>query len=76
MKCPICNEGETKQGKTTVTIDNENSIIFFKEVLALICENCGENYFSSKVSKILQKIAQESLKKGIELEIIKLPKVA
>ena len=76
MKCPICKEGVTETGKANITLERKGSIIFFKEVPALICNNCGENYFSSDISKRLFKLAQETFKKGIELEIIKLQNVA
>jgi YgiT-type zinc finger domain-containing protein len=76
MKCPICKEGSTKNGESTVTIERNGAIIFFKEVPALICSNCGETYFTSEISKKLFKIAQDAFNKGTELEIIRLKKVA
>jgi len=76
MKCPICKEGSTHEGESTVTIEKSGAIIFFKEVPALICNNCGETYFTSDISKKLYKIAQEAFNKGAELEIIRLNKVA
>jgi len=51
MKCPICKMGETENGKTSVSFEQDNSIIFFKEVPAMICNNCGESYFSSEISE-------------------------
>jgi len=76
MKCPICKEGSTRKGKSTVTVDQKGAIVFFKDVPALICNNCGETYFTSEISKRLYKLAQEAFKKGAELEIINLKKVA
>jgi len=76
MKCPICREGNTSDGKSTVTVENNGAIIFFKDVPALICNNCGEAYFTSEISKKLFQLAQESLKKGAELEVINLKNVA
>jgi len=76
MKCPVCKEGSTKKGKSTVTVDRKGAIVFFKDVPALICNNCGEAFFTSDISKQLYKLAQEAFAKGTELEIIKLKKVA
>jgi len=76
MTCPICKEGSTEIGESTVTVDRNGAIIFFKEVPALICNNCGETFFTSEISKKLYKLAQEAFDKGAELEIIKLKKVA
>jgi len=76
MKCPICKEGSTENGESTVTVERNGAIVFFKEVPALICNNCGETYFTSEISKRLFKLAQEAFNKGTELEIIRLKKVA
>jgi len=76
MNCPICKEGITVNGKTTVTVERNGAIIFFKNVPALICNNCGESYFESSISKHLFLLANEAFDKGTELEIIKLKEVA
>ena len=76
MKCTICKEGVTKKGKSIVTVERKGAIVLFKDVPALICNNCGETYFTSEISKRLFKLAQEAFNKGTELEIIRLKKVA
>lgn len=76
MTCPICKEGVTKSGKTTVTIEQKGSLVFFKDVPALVCNNCGEVYLTSETSKRLYTLSNESFKKGSELEIIRLKKTA
>jgi len=76
MKCVICREGETVEGLTTVTVTRNDAIIFFKDVPALICSNCGEAYFTSKISRLLQTLTEDALKKGTELEVIRLKNVA
>jgi len=76
MHCPICKLGETKNGKSTLTVDIKGHLFFFKDVPASICSNCGEVYFSSTVSKQVYQTALESIKKGSEFEVIRLKKVA
>ena len=76
MKCPICKLGTTKTGKSTLTVDIKGHLFFFKDVSANVCNNCGEVYFSSAVSKQVYQTALESIKKGSEFEIIRLTKVA
>jgi len=71
MKCVICKHNNTIEGIVTVTLNRENSIIIIKNVPADICENCGEYYLSSEMTKKILEIANESLKKGVEIEIIK-----
>jgi len=76
MQCPVCKLGRTKTGKSTLTIDMKGHLFFFKEVPASICDNCGEVYFSSAISKQVFQTALESIKKGTEFEIIRLKTVA
>ncbi|MCP5064023.1 MAG: type II toxin-antitoxin system MqsA family antitoxin [Ignavibacteriae bacterium] len=71
MKCVICKQGKTKKGFVTVTLQRENTTIVFKEVPADVCENCGEYYLSENITKKLLKRAEESVKKGAEVEILR-----
>lgn len=72
MKCVICKLGETHRGKTTSTFEKEGSLLVFRDVEADICDNCGEAYFSLETTKKLQDLADEAVKKGAEIEVIKL----
>ena len=56
MTCIICEIGELKPGKTTFTMKRDKSIIVFDDVPALICENCGEEFFDEETNgKLLEK---------------------
>ena len=70
MKCVICKNGDTKKGKTTISMDKNGSVIVIKGVPADVCENCGEAYLDSKTNKEVLKMANESYKKGAEIEVI------
>lgn len=72
MKCVICKTGTTHKGKTTTTIEKNGSVLVFKEVEAEICDNCGEAYFSIDTTKKLQELAEDAVKKGTEIEVVKL----
>ncbi len=50
MKCVICKNGETIQGKKIVTLERAGSIIVLKGVDASICNNCGEYYLDQKTT--------------------------
>lgn len=39
MKCVICKHGETRPGKTTVTLERGGATIVVKGVPAWICDN-------------------------------------
>ena len=41
MKCPICRHGETRPCTATVPLERGGMTIVFREVPALVCENCG-----------------------------------
>ncbi len=71
MKCMICKHGETIQGTTTVTLEKGSSTIVFKDVPALICDNCGEKYVDEKITKDLLKSAADIIKSGAEVDIRK-----
>jgi YgiT-type zinc finger domain-containing protein len=67
----ICKHGETIQGTTTVTLEKGSSTIVFKDVPALICDNCGEKYVDEKITKDLLKSAADIIKSGAEVDIRK-----
>lgn len=72
MKCVICKMGNTCKGKTTYTIDNQKSLLVFRNAEADVCDNCGEAYFSLETTKKLQQLAADALNKGAEFEVVKM----
>ena len=50
MKCVICRQGETRAGRTTVTLQRSETTVILKGVPAEICDNCGEYYLSEQVT--------------------------
>jgi len=76
VKCVICKNGTTRKGKVTVTLERGQSIIAIKEVPAQVCQNCGEYYLDSEMAGEVLKRAEEASKKGVEIEVIKMDKVA
>ena len=44
MTCLICKAAEPVQGTTTVTLERGELTLVIKEVPALVCPNCGEDY--------------------------------
>ena len=75
MECVICKNGTTRKGKVTVTLERD-SIIAIKEVPAQICQNCGEYYLDPETTKEVLKRAEQAAEKGVEIEVIKMNKVA
>ena len=71
MQCVICKHGLTHPGKVTVTLERGESLIIFKQVVAEVCENCGEYYLSEEVTDKLLKRAEDAVKNGAEVEILR-----
>ncbi len=69
MKCVICKNGETKPGTGTVTLQRQGAVIVFRNVPGDICANCGEQYFDETTTDRLLKIAEESARAGVEVDI-------
>jgi len=57
MKCPLCN-GRLR--KRTITYKEwwEGSLYVFKDVPALVCDNCGDISFTDEVSEAMDRLIQ------------------
>jgi YgiT-type zinc finger domain-containing protein len=53
----------------TATLEREGATLIFKGVPAEVCQSCGESYLSSEVSQKLLEQAEESLKKGVQVDV-------
>jgi YgiT-type zinc finger domain-containing protein len=69
VKCVICRHGETKSGKTTVTLEHGDATLVVKGVPAQICDNCGEAYVDEKVTHQLLGTAREALQAGVQVDV-------
>ena len=70
MKCVICKTGETRPGKTTVTLQRGATTVSIKDTPAEICQNCGEYYLSEEVAGRVYADAEAAAKRQAELEIL------
>ncbi len=69
MKCVICKHGETRPGKTTVTLERGSATLVIKGVPARICDNCGEAYVDEEATRQLVGAAGEALKSGVQVDV-------
>jgi YgiT-type zinc finger domain-containing protein len=60
-----------KEGKATVTLERGGTTVIIRDVPALVCENCGEYYLSEEVTAKVMQIAEESVKRGVEIEVLR-----
>lgn len=70
MKCQICKNGDTKQGKVSVTLERGKTVVLIREVPAEICNNCGEYYLSEETTENILLKAENAVKNNAELEIL------
>ena len=71
MKCVICRQGETSPGLVTVHLQRGETTVIFKQVPAEVCENCGEYYLTQTVTDQLLARAEEAVKSGAKVEILR-----
>lgn len=71
MKCVICKTGMLHPGYATVTLHRDNSVVVIKQTPADICDNCGEYYLSDAVTETVLQLAEDALRKGTEIEVLR-----
>ena len=65
----MCKNGETKQGKSVITLTKGKLVLTFKNVPAQICHDCSEEYIDEDTTNQLLQIANESFKKGVAFDL-------
>lgn len=65
--CGTCN-GELKEGITDFIVKVDGNIIIIKKVPALICEDCGEKYYTPTVSKRIDEVMKEYYKSRTDIK--------
>jgi YgiT-type zinc finger domain-containing protein len=70
MKCAICKTGETHPGKTTVTLNREQTVVVIEAVDALVCDNCGHYYLDSATTQKVMATLDDAIARGTKLEIL------
>jgi YgiT-type zinc finger domain-containing protein len=69
MKCVICKVGETRPGRTLVTLERESTTLVFKAVPAEVCANCGEAYVAEEVSRQILATAEHAARSGVQVDV-------
>jgi YgiT-type zinc finger domain-containing protein len=76
QQCSICKEGTLSAGFKTIFFESKNSIVIIKDAAGLVCNQCGEIYLNDETTTEVYNKVNDAIKKGAELEIIKMPKAA
>ena len=62
-------QGRTRPGKTTVVLQRDGATVVINDVLARVCENCGEEYVGERVAESVLASAEASARAGVRVEI-------
>lgn len=68
MKCAICG-GNLRKEMAKLELWVDNKLIVIEDVPASVCENCGEKYFSAKVSKQIDRLLESDIEAKRKLEV-------
>ncbi len=71
MQCVICKQGQTRPGHVTVALQRGDTTVILKGVPAEVCDNCGEYYLSEDVTRRVLERAEDAVKSGAEVEILR-----
>jgi YgiT-type zinc finger domain-containing protein len=70
MKCVIYKSGDLQEGTTAIMLERDATIVVFKGVPALVCDQCGESYTDGKTTAKLLNIVEEEAQKGPREEFV------
>jgi YgiT-type zinc finger domain-containing protein len=57
-RCSFC-EGKLYEGRTEFVAKVGDEVISIKDVPAYVCENCGEAYFTPKISRKIDEVMRD-----------------
>ena len=69
MMCSICRQGETRAGVTTVTLERDGLTFVVKNVPAIVCGTCGEEYLDAAASERVLEMAEGAAASGVQVDI-------
>ena len=69
MNCFVCKTGRMKPGNATVVLTKDRSTAIFKDVPALICDDCGEYYLDEATTADIYDRADRAFSSGQEVAI-------
>jgi YgiT-type zinc finger domain-containing protein len=68
-QCPICN-GKVEPGTTTFAVDLKSGLIVVRNVPALICTQCGEEWLEDSTAIQLEEITARAKAQNTQLEVV------
>jgi YgiT-type zinc finger domain-containing protein len=68
IKCATCG-GKRKNGTTTFTAEFGSGIVVVRDVPAIVCSQCGEDWIADDVAERLENIVKQAKKSGRQVEV-------
>lgn len=68
-QCPLCGGGK-EPGKATYTVDFGPSIVVVRNVPAMVCDQCGEEWIGADAARKLEQLTEDARQRGEEVVII------
>ena len=69
MRCIACKNGTTVPGSATVTVDKHSTVVVIRDVPALVCSTCGEEYLDAETLKQIEKLVLDAQKAGMNVAV-------
>ena len=66
--CPLCG-GSKKSGTTVFTVNLGEGILVVRDVPALVCGQCGEDWIEDKIASRLENFVDDARKKHLQVEV-------
>ena len=66
---PICRHGGAQPGPTTVTLQRDALTFVAKDVPAMVCANCGEEYLDASTTAQVLRMAEEAAAAGVQVDV-------
>ncbi len=70
-RCPLCG-GRKTPGKTTYSVDLGFGVVIIRNVPAMVCDQCGEEWIGPAIASKLGKLVEEARRKKLQVEVMAL----
>ncbi len=67
--CPLCGGGKVP-GKTTFTADLGTGLVVVRDVPAMVCAQCGEEWIDDQTARRLEGIVEGARRAKRQVEIV------
>jgi len=69
--CPVCG-GSRAPGKVTYSVDLGFGLVVVRDVPAMVCEQCGEEWIDDAVAEKLEKIVDDARERRQQVAVVAL----